>query len=109
MTSRPRRRSGALGIGRALSIFVAVVGIGFLALRSEIGQTLFGDWSFVKSVEQDQGTYYRLKVKLTYKGEPQDFDIPGRLQPAAHHLQGQQQHLRGGSHSDCVRPPDVRR
>lgn len=31
--------------------------------------------SFVKSVEEDHGTYYRLKVKLTYKGEPQDFDI----------------------------------
>jgi hypothetical protein len=31
--------------------------------------------SFVKSVEEDHSTYYRLKVKLTYKGEPQDFDI----------------------------------
>jgi hypothetical protein len=31
--------------------------------------------SFVKSVEEDHGTYYRLKVKLTYKGEPQDFNI----------------------------------
>jgi hypothetical protein len=31
--------------------------------------------SFVKSVEEDHGTYYRLKVKLAYKGEQQDFDI----------------------------------
>ncbi len=30
---------------------------------------------FVKSIEQDHGTYYRLKVKLTYWGTPQDFDI----------------------------------
>ncbi len=30
---------------------------------------------FVKSIEQDHGTYYRLKVKLAYWGTPQDFDI----------------------------------
>jgi len=31
--------------------------------------------SFVEPVEADDGTYYRLKVKLAYKGEPQDFDV----------------------------------
>ena len=46
-----------------------------LALRSEVGQALLGHWSFVRSIADDRGTYYRLKVKLTYKGEPQDFDI----------------------------------
>ena len=69
------RRGGAIGLGRVFGILAAVVGIGFLALRSEVGQTLFGGWSFVKSIARDQGTYYRLKVKLTYKGEPQDFNI----------------------------------
>jgi hypothetical protein len=37
-------------------------------------------FSFTKSIEtttvdNGKGTYYRLKVKLAYKGEPQDFDI----------------------------------
>lgn len=36
---------------------------------------LFPKESFTQPVGQDHGTYYRLKVKLTYKGEPQDFDI----------------------------------
>jgi hypothetical protein len=31
--------------------------------------------SYAASIEVDRGTYYRLKVKLAYKGEPQDFDI----------------------------------
>jgi hypothetical protein len=70
-----RSRSGAVGLGWAVGIIVTVVVVGFIALCTEVGQTLFGGWSFVKSIEQDQGTYYRLKVKLTYKGEPQDFDI----------------------------------
>jgi hypothetical protein len=29
----------------------------------------------IDSVKTDRSTYYRLKVKLAYKGEPQDFDI----------------------------------
>lgn len=45
------------------------------AKRSPIIQALFGNWDFVKSVTRDTGTYYRLKVKLTYKSEPEDFDI----------------------------------
>ena len=36
---------------------------------------LFGGWSFTKSVVRDTGTYYRLKVDVTYKDEPQHFDI----------------------------------
>jgi hypothetical protein len=30
---------------------------------------------FTKSIEIDRSSYYRLKVNLTYRGEPQDFDI----------------------------------
>jgi hypothetical protein len=56
-------------------VAVSLVVVGFLAARSETGQALLGRWSFVKSVTDDRGTYYRLKVKLAYKGEPQDFDI----------------------------------
>jgi len=72
---RDKAPRGQRPIGWMLGIFVAVVGIGLLALRSETGQLLLGHWSFVRSIAQDEGTYYRLKVKLTYKGEPQDFDI----------------------------------
>jgi hypothetical protein len=47
-----------------------------LLFFTEAGRTLLsGRWSNVKSVEVDRGTYFRLKVKLTYKGEPQDFNI----------------------------------
>jgi hypothetical protein len=31
--------------------------------------------SFTKSIEEDRSVYYRLKVDLAYKGEPQHFDI----------------------------------
>ena len=46
------------------------IGLLILAIlsRTEIGQTLFGRNS-------DHGNYFRLKVKVAYKGEPQDFDI----------------------------------
>lgn len=62
-------------LGWVVAITAAVIGIGFLFLRSDTGQLLTGRWSFVKSVYQDHGTYFRLKVKLTYWGTPQDFDI----------------------------------
>ena len=71
---RDKAPRGRRPIGWMLGIFAAVVLTGFLALRSEMGQMLLGHWSFVRSIADDQGTYYRLKVKLTYKGEPQDFD-----------------------------------
>src|SRR5579863_4883630 len=47
----------------------------FLGLRSELGQALLRHWSYVQSIVDDHGTYYRLKVKLTYWGVPEDFDI----------------------------------
>ena len=46
----------------------AVAIIGAAAFTSVQAQT-------TKSITNDDCTYYRLKVKLTYKGEPQDFDI----------------------------------
>ncbi|KUL95442.1 hypothetical protein DK26_09835 [Bosea sp. WAO] len=42
---------------------------------SEWGQLLRGRWSFTQSISPDTGTYFRLEVKVTYKGEPVDFDI----------------------------------
>jgi hypothetical protein len=62
-------------LGWFVAVAVVVIGGGYFALRSDLGQALLGHWSFVRSIEEDHGTYYRLKVKLTYKGEPQDFDI----------------------------------
>ena len=56
------------------AVFVASA-LGYGVLRSEIGHAQTSGPSFTKSVEVDRGTYFRLKVKLTYKGEPQDFDI----------------------------------
>ncbi|MCP3390080.1 hypothetical protein NLM27_14975 [Bradyrhizobium sp. CCGB12] len=60
-------------------LFVVVVAAFLAAIvaaqRSPVFQALRGNWDFVKSVQRETGTYYRLKVKLTYKGEPQDFDI----------------------------------
>jgi hypothetical protein len=53
----------------ALLIFVA------FATQPGLVQALRGNWNFTRSVERDTGTYFRLKVGLTYKGEPQDFDI----------------------------------
>ena len=59
-------------IGSALIIGVLVA----LAFRTEIGRVLLtGRWSYVERVSVDRGTYFRIKVKLAYKGEPQDFDI----------------------------------
>jgi hypothetical protein len=65
----------AMRFGWALSLFAIIVGVIFLALRSEMGLALLHQWSVVRSFEQNQGPYYRLKVRLTYKGEPQNFDI----------------------------------
>ena len=48
----------------------AVVMLALVAVRAAV-QPL----SFTKSVEVDRGTYYRLKVDLTYKGVPAPFDI----------------------------------
>jgi hypothetical protein len=45
------------------------------ATLTERGQMQFGLWSFTKGRHVDQGTYYRLKFDLTYRGEPQHFDV----------------------------------
>jgi hypothetical protein len=59
----------------AVAFALTAVAIGSIALHSA-GQTQSaGGSGFTKSVEVDRGTYFRLKVKLAYKGEPQDFDI----------------------------------
>jgi hypothetical protein len=60
--------------GLTVAVVAVIIGA-LLAVRSETMQALLGRWSFVKSVTNDNSTYYRLKVKLAYKGEPQDFDI----------------------------------
>jgi hypothetical protein len=57
-----------------------LLAVAFLGMHPAIVAALTGNWDFVKSIEvksaeRDTGTYYRLKVKLTYKGEQQDFDI----------------------------------
>ena len=58
-----------------LLVVAALLAAVVAAQRSQVSQALRGNWDFVKSAQRETGTYYRLKVKLTYKGEPQDFDI----------------------------------
>jgi len=59
----------------SLALVVAFVAALVSAKRSLVFQALRGNWGFAKSATRDTGTYYRLKVKLSYKGETQDFDI----------------------------------
>jgi hypothetical protein len=54
---------------------VAIAAALFALSRTDAGQLLLGRWSFTKSLVVNDGYYFRLKVKLAYKGEPQDFDI----------------------------------
>jgi hypothetical protein len=68
---------------RAFFILLALIALLVLGLvlvapslrQSPIVQALLGNWDFIKSTQRETGTFYRLKVKLTYKGESQDFDI----------------------------------
>ncbi|MCB1485851.1 MAG: hypothetical protein KDJ88_00165 [Bauldia sp.] len=56
----------------------AAAGLGLLLVAlsfTEAGQLLLGRWSFVRWLENDRGTYFRVKVDVDYKGEPQPFDI----------------------------------
>jgi hypothetical protein len=46
--------------------------LGAICIAGGSATSLAGD---VKSIEEDHGTYFRLKVKLAYKGQSQDFDI----------------------------------
>jgi hypothetical protein len=57
-----------------VALIAALFAVGWAISRADIG-TLIGGWTYAKSVEVDRGTYFRLKIKLTYKGEPQDFDF----------------------------------
>lgn len=59
----------------SLALVVAFVAAFVTAKRSPVFQALRGNWDFAKSATRDTGTYYRLKVKLSYKGEAQNFDI----------------------------------
>ncbi|WP_420970807.1 hypothetical protein [Bradyrhizobium sp. B120] len=70
-------------VGAIVVVALLVIGTGLALVIGEVQalRRLFGGGaSFTKSVEvkspgQDRATYYRLKVKLAYKGEPLDFDI----------------------------------
>lgn len=52
-----------------------MLAFGLWATLTESGRLLTGRWSFVEKAYVDRGTYFRLKVDLTYKGEPQHLDI----------------------------------
>ena len=56
---------------------VAVVAVlaGLWATMTKSGRQLVLGWSYTERVEVDQGTYFRLKFDVAYKGEPQQFDI----------------------------------
>jgi hypothetical protein len=60
---------------QTLIIVVIVIAAGVALSRTDAGQLILGRWSFTKSLVVNDGYYFRLKVKLAYKGEPQDFDI----------------------------------
>ncbi|MGJ4947298.1 hypothetical protein [Bradyrhizobium sp. HKCCYLS20291] len=66
-----------MNVGRTLVLVVIVallVAAGFAGDTSTV-QALLRRWSYTKSVERDSGTYYRLNVKLVYRGAPLNFDI----------------------------------
>ena len=62
---------------RKLALFIGglVLLIGLWATMTTSGQILTGRWSYAERAYVDQGTYFRLKVDVTYRGEPQHFDI----------------------------------
>jgi hypothetical protein len=59
----------------AVAFAVAAVAAGAIFLHAAGPMQTTAAGGFTKSVEVDRGTYFRLKVKFAYKGEPQDFDI----------------------------------
>jgi len=66
----------------AIVVVLLVLGTGIVLVMGDVRTLgrLFGGFSFTKSVDvktagQDRGYYYRLKARLTYKGEPLEFDI----------------------------------
>lgn len=52
----------------------AVVIAGLAAWSSEYVRLMTGRW-YTKVIYADRGTYFRLKFDVTYRGEPQHFDI----------------------------------
>lgn len=57
-------------------VAIALIGGVVLAAYGQITRRPFPGLDLVQSImTEDHGTYYRFKVKLTYKREPQDFDI----------------------------------
>lgn len=64
-------------IGRRLAFIVAglILAACLWATLTPSGQLLTGRWIFTEKAFVDRGTYFRLKVDVTYRGEPQHFDI----------------------------------
>ncbi|MER9949058.1 hypothetical protein [Mesorhizobium sp. M0047] len=62
---------------RKLALFLGglVLLIALWATMTTSGQILTGRWSYTEETHLDRGTYFRLKVDVTYRGEPQHFDI----------------------------------
>lgn len=54
--------------------FAVAVVVGWAAM-ADSGRRQTSGWTFAESAEVDRGTYFRLKVDFTYKGEPQHFDL----------------------------------
>jgi len=65
-------KTGGIFLTAGLLALALVLVVAFLG---NAGRSLSGGWSFTESARLDRGTYFRLKVKLDYKGLPQDFDI----------------------------------
>jgi hypothetical protein len=55
-----------------LLVIAAIGAIGGVLL---VASSRTAEAQSTKSITEDRSTYYRLKAKLAYKGEPQDFDI----------------------------------
>lgn len=66
---RPAWKACAIVFACVAALTVAIAWV------ADGGRALFGGWSFTESARLDRGTYFRLKVKLDYKGAPQNFDI----------------------------------
>ncbi|MGJ5041642.1 hypothetical protein [Bradyrhizobium sp. HKCCYLRH1062] len=58
-----------------ISLLLVVVVVFFVVKNTPFVQALLGNWDFVKSVDNERGSYYRLKVRLVYNGDLQSFDI----------------------------------
>jgi hypothetical protein len=59
-----------------LAVLVAIIaGAAFTGLPGAIRLSTLRPWSFTQSITDNDSVYYRLKVKLSYKDESQDFDI----------------------------------